>query len=362
MSTQTLDEAREAFTGRLFEAALGATDVLTVYVGDRLGLYRSLHEDGPATFGELADRTGMAPRYAREWLEQQAASGIVTVDDVSAAPEARRFTLPDAHAAPLVDPDSPFSIAPLARAIAGIAIKLPALLDAYRTGGGVSWEDFGPDAIESQGDFNRPWIRGSLGTEYLPSVPELDAILTKDGARVADIACGVGWASIAIAQAYPTVRVDGFDLDTSSIEIARKLVAEHGVADRVRFDARDCAEAAPGAFDLAIMIEALHDVSRPVEILSSIKASLAPGGVAVIADEKVGEEFVAPADDVERFMYAASILMCLPAGMAEQPSAATGTVIRPATLRRYATEAGFSSVEVLEQIDHPMLRFYLLRP
>ena len=284
------------------------------------------------------------------------------MDDVTEAPDERRYTLPAEHAAALVDPDGALSVAPVARAVASIGAVLPKLLDAYRTGGGVPWSAYGADGIESQGDFNRPWIRASLAAEYLPAVPDVHEKLTA-GARVADIACGVGWAGVTIADGYANTTVVGLDPDDSSIAIARRLGAENGVSDRTTFEVHDCTRPLPGGpFDLVVMIEALHDVARPVEILERMRESLADGGTVIVADERVGETFTAPADETERFMYGASVLMCLPAGMAEKPSAATGTVIRPQTVRDYASEAGFSSVDVLEQIDHPMLRFYRLHP
>ena len=159
------DLSADAIVGRLFEAAVGGFDLLSVVIGDRLGLYGSLARDGSATSGELATRAGIAERYAREWLEQQAASGILVVDDAAAAPDQRRFTLPPGHAEALTDPESPYSIAPVARAFAACAGVLPQLLDAYRSGGGVEWSDYGRDMIEAQGDFNRPWLVNSFGSE-----------------------------------------------------------------------------------------------------------------------------------------------------------------------------------------------------
>ena len=234
------DLSADAIVGRLFEAAVGAFDLLSVVIGDRLGLYGSLKRDGSATSGELATRAGIAQRYAREWLEQQAASGILLVDDPAAAPDQRRFTLPPGHAEALTDPESPYSIAPVARAFAACAGVLPQLLDAYRSGGGVEWSEYGRDMIEAQGDFNRPWLVNSFGSAYLPAVPDVHERLTADPpARIADVACGVGWASIAIARAYPNVRVDGFDLDPLSIELARANAEAAGVGDRVTFETRD---------------------------------------------------------------------------------------------------------------------------
>src|SRR5213592_4889719 len=132
-------EQRDALVGRLFEGILGTMDLMNVYLGDRLGLYRALVEDGPATTDELAARAGIHERYAREWLEQQAVTGILEVD-YPAKPEGERtYTLPPAHAEALTDPDSLFSIAPLARALVASIEAVPHVVEAFRTGGGVAW-------------------------------------------------------------------------------------------------------------------------------------------------------------------------------------------------------------------------------
>jgi 2-polyprenyl-3-methyl-5-hydroxy-6-metoxy-1,4-benzoquinol methylase len=363
-ASQADEERTGALVGRLFEAALGSVDIVSVYLGDRLGLYRSLADAGPLTSTELAKRAGIHERYAREWLEQQAVTGILEVDDPAKAQGDRRYSLPAAHAEALIKPDSMSSISPVSRSFVAAIQALPQLIQAFRTGGGVAWSDYGADMIESQGDFNRPWVMNLLGTEYLPSVEDVDARLRSDPpARVADVACGVGWASIAIARAYPKARIDGFDPDESSIEIARRSAKDAGVDDRVRFEVRDGATlGGEGPYDLAIVIEAIHDLPKPVEVLAGIRQSLAPGGTLIVADEKVSESFTAPGDMVERLMYGFSFLVCLPSAMTEQPSAATGTVMRPDTFRRYAHEAGFESVDVLEQIPHDFLRFYRLTP
>jgi 2-polyprenyl-3-methyl-5-hydroxy-6-metoxy-1,4-benzoquinol methylase len=211
-----------------------------------------------------------------------------------------------------------------------------------------------------------------MGRAWLPAIPGLDAHLRRtSGARprVADIACGGGWSSIAIALAYPAVEVDGYDLDAPSIALARDNAAARGVADRVRFhvaDAADAADAAPdaspdGPYDLVLICEALHDLSDPVGALRTMRRLVAPGGTVLVVDERVAETFTAPGDDLERLMYGFSVLCCLPNGLAEQPSAATGTVMRPDTLRRYAAAAGFDAVEILP-IEHDLFRLYRLRP
>lgn len=353
------DQDRDAFIERVFASALGTMDVFTIYLGDRLGLYRRLAEHGPLTAGELAQRAGINARYAREWLEQQAASAIVAVDDVTKPEGERRFSLPAGHAETLIDPESPFAMAAVCRSLAALGGVLPKLVEAYRSGEGLTVE--GADAIEAQGDFNRPWLVRSFAGEYLPLVPDVHAKL-QAGARVADIACGVGWAAIAIARAYPATTVDGFDLDEPSIDLARSNASDAGVADRVTFSVRDGSDPTlPGRYDLAVIVESVHDMSRPVDVLSTVRRLLAPDGTLIVADERVADAFHAPSDDIERLFYGYSVLDCLPAGMVSKPSAETGTVMRRSTFERYAADAGFSAVSVLP-IEHDFLRFYRVDP
>ena len=354
--------SRDELVGRLFGAAVGMFDLLTIYVGDRLGCYVALRDRGPLTPPELADLTGIDVRYAREWLEQQAASAILEVEDATADQDARRYWLSSGHAEVLTDPDSLYSMAPLARSLVAVSRGTGPLLDAFRSGGGVEWEAFGQDMVEAQGDFNRPWIKASLASEYLPSIPDVHDRLLSAGARVADVACGVGWAAISIAQAYPEVRVDGFDPDEASIALAGRYAVEAGVEDRVAFHARDAGDPAlTGSYDLAVVVEAIHDLSRPVEVLSSVRRMLEPGGTLIVVDERTEDVFGAPASEVERFFYGYSVLCCLPSAMVDQPSAATGTVMRRSTLEAFARDAGFAQVSVLP-IEHELMRFYRLDP
>jgi 2-polyprenyl-3-methyl-5-hydroxy-6-metoxy-1,4-benzoquinol methylase len=357
------ERSADALVGRLFEESIGMFEVMSVYLGDRLGLYRALHDGGAATARELAGRAGIDERYAREWLEQQAVADLLDVDDAADAAAARRYALPDAYAEPLLNPDSPLSIAPVPRSVVACAKVLPELLEAYKSGGGVDWADYGPDMIEAQGDFNRPWLVNSFGSDILPAIAAAHERLSRPGARVADVACGVGWAAIAIAKAYPNVHVDGFDLDPSSIALAAANAERAGLADRVTFAVRDAADAAAaGQYDLAVVIEAIHDLSQPVPVLGAIRTMLKPDGIALIADERTEDAFTAPGSEIERIYHGFSLFTCLPAAMTERPTAGTGTVMRADTFRDYAAQAGFTRVDRLDEPALDMLRFYVLTP
>jgi SAM-dependent methyltransferase len=213
---------------------------------------------------------------------------------------------------------------------------------------------------QGQAEFNRPAFVHLLGREWLPAIEDIDRRLSSDPpARVADVACGEGRSTIAIAHAYPKARVTGFDIDAPSIEAAREHAAEEGLDSSIEFRATDASQMV-GPFDLVTIIEAVHDMSDPVSVLRAVRAALADEGSLIVVDERVAERFDAPGDDVERFMYGWSILVCLPDGRSRQPSVATGTVMRPDTLRLYASEAGFSSVEILP-VENDFFRFYRLR-
>ncbi|MFD6225258.1 class I SAM-dependent methyltransferase [Nocardia asteroides] len=348
----TAEQTSEQFADRLFGAALGAVDILAVHLGDRLGWYQSLVDHGPADATELTARAGGDPRYAREWLEQQAASEILTVDADG------RFALPAGAAEVLTDRGSLNYLAPLARMLAGAAVQLPALVTAYRDGGGVGWSEYGADMRESQSDMNRPWFEHRLAAD-LAGVPDLHALLARPGAKAADIGAGGGWSSIALARAYPDLSVDGYDIDPPSVTMARDNAAD--LADRVRFHHADAATALPEAtYDAVFAFECLHDMPHPVEVLTAMRKALRPGGAVIVMDEAVAPEFTAPADDVDRLMYGFSLLICLPDGMAHPGSAGTGTVMRTSTLAEYATKAGFTDVEVLPIEDFGFWRFYRL--
>jgi SAM-dependent methyltransferase len=366
MSTETAtgqepsSGSADALAERIFMASIGALELAAIHVGHRLGLYRSLAEEGPATSGELAPRTGTAERYVREWLEQQAVAGLLSVDEADADASNRRYSLPPEYRAVLVDREDINYLAPLAQLTTGVLGPVEQLLEAYRTGGGVPYEAYGKDTREGIGALNRPMFVNQLAG-WLAAVPEVDARLrAQPPARVADIACGTAWSSIAIARAYPEAMVDGFDLDAASIATARENVAAAGLADRVHPAVRDAADPElSGRYDLVTIFEALHDMDYPVQALETAKRLLADGGSVVIGDERVAERFSAPGDELERFNYGWSVLHCLAVGMTHPDSAGTGTVIRPDTVRAYATKAGFGDVEVLP-IEHDFWRFYRL--
>ncbi len=361
--TIAVPDRTDALADRLFSATLEALELYSVYLGTQLGLYRTLAERGPLTDDELAHHAGIASRYAREWLEQQAVAGLLSVDQAGAPADVRRYALAPDHARVLADADDPAHVAPFAHMLAGIGGVLPQVVEAYRTGGGVPYAAYGSDFRHGQGHINRPAFTHELPREWLGAMPDVVARLeAARHARVADVGCGQGFATLAIAQAFLDAHVDGLDADPGSVADARRHAQDAGLDGRVRFLQADAADLAHhGPYDLVLILEALHDLADPVGALKATRAALTPGGTVLVVDERVAETFTAPGDQVERMMYGWSVTHCLPTQMAEQPTAALGTVMRAGTVRELATQGGYARVEVLP-VDNEFFRLYRLQP
>jgi len=356
-----IDEPRDRFAERLRAQMLSALELYAIALGDRLGLYRVLRDGRSRTAPELATELGLADRYVREWLEQQAVAAILEVDDVAAGPSERRYRLPVEHAAPLLEPADPTYAMAALRSIASIPLELADVAGVFRTGGGLAWHEVEYGDEESR-DGNRAAFEHDLAG-WIASAPGIHARLA-DASRpavVADVGCGAGWSTIALARAYPGARVHGVDANPRVIELARRHAYETQVQGRVSFTVADAAHLDGGPYDLVCFFECLHDMPRPVDALARARELLAEGGAVLVGDERTAESFTAPGDDLERSNYAWSVLSCLPYGMSGEDPAGTGTVMRPATLGRYASEAGLSRTEVLP-VGHRDWRFYLLRP
>ncbi|MGC5052456.1 class I SAM-dependent methyltransferase [Micromonospora sp. DT48] len=343
-----------AFSLRLFRTMLATQEMFTVYLGVRLGLYDALRDGDPRTPAELAEAAEVDPRYAREWLEQQATAGILVAVTApgDADPDRRRYALPATHATVLTESDDPASMAALAvLPVGGIAMALPHLLDAYRTGGRVADEVFGDDWLHGHSGANRALYRHQLAGWIETYLPDLHARLCEPGRRVADVACGVGWSSIALARAYPGLSVTGIDISASAIALATGNAARAGLADRVGFTVGDAAaQHGTKGYDLVCLFDALHELTDPVGVLAACRELCAADGTMLVMDAKVAPAFTAPGDDVEQFQYATSVLHCLPAARSVE-GGGHGTVLRPDDVRAMAARAGYAATVVVPVPD-----------
>jgi SAM-dependent methyltransferase len=338
MST-TIDEARvEEFLGQVASEVGAALNVALVTLGDRLGLYRAMADGQPVHAQELAARTGTHDRYVREWLNAQAAGGYVVYD-----PATDRYTLPAEHAYVLADETSPLASAGMFQAANAAIESRGAVEQRFRSGEGLGWHEHHHDLFHGTERSFGANYRAHLVSEWLPA---LDGVVPKleRGAKVADIGCGHGFATILMAQAFPASSFVGYDYHPASIETARRRAAEAGVDDRVRFEVAAADGYPAEGYDLIAVFDALHDLGDPVQAARHARSALADDGTCCIVEPFAGDRVEDNLNPVGRVYYGFSTLVCTPGSLSQAGRAGLGTQAGEARLGEVIRAGGFSEV------------------
>jgi SAM-dependent methyltransferase len=326
----------ESFVFRAVDEVGATLNAALVVMGDKLGLYRALAGAGPLTPQELANRTGTAERYVREWLNNQAAGGYVEYD-----PATGRYTLPPEQAVALTDESSPAYLPGFFQIAIGSVVDSPRIIDAARTGEGIGWHDHVHDVHEGCERFFRPGYNANLLASWLPS---LDGVVEKleRGIRVADVGCGHGASTILMAQAFPNSTFFGSDYHEGSIETARRRAEEAGVADRVTFEAAPAAGYSGRDYDLVTMFDCLHDMGDPAGAARHVRETLAADGTWMIVEPAAGDRVEDNLNPVGRAYYGFSTLLCTPASLSQEVGLALGAQAGEARIRDVVTAGGLS--------------------
>ena len=331
-----IDEAKlNAFMGR-FVGDLGAVmHAATIVVGDQLGLYKTLAEK-PARVDELARRTETDPRYLREWLSAQAASGYVQYD-----PASETFSLSEEQAFALAEEGSPAFI-PGAFQIAVAQFKaIPRMAAAMRTGLGLGWHEHDSSLFHGTERFFRPGYAANLVGQWIPALDGVQARL-EAGARVADVGCGHGASTIIMAQAFPASSFVGFDYHAPSIEVARASAARAGVTDRVRFEVATAKDFPGHDYDLVAVFDCLHDMGDPAGAATHVKQSLKHDGSWLIVEPYANDRLEDNLNPVGRIFYSASTFICTPASRAQEGGACLGAQAGQTRIARVVADGGFT--------------------
>jgi 2-polyprenyl-3-methyl-5-hydroxy-6-metoxy-1,4-benzoquinol methylase len=345
-----VDEARlHEFVIRMLGDLGGALSVPLVRIGDRLGLYKALYADGPMTPSELATRTNIAERYAREWLSHQAASGYLTYD-----PGTGRFTLPPEQAMVFAEPNSPVYLQG-GFDLAVAMMENQALVEsAFRTGRGVGWGEQSQCLFCAAGRFFRPGYHNNLVASWLPALDGVAAKLER-GARVADVGCGHGFSTVMMAKAFPNSSFIGYDFHPASVEQARQHAEQHGVAANTRFEVA-LADAFPGEdLDLVTCFDCLHDMGDPVGAARHVRRTLKPDGCWMIVEPAAGDRLQDNLNPVGRLYYAASTMVCVPTSLDQPVGAALGAQAGLAKLSSVIREGGFARVRKATETPFNMI-------
>jgi SAM-dependent methyltransferase len=316
---------------------VGATlNTALVVMGDKLGLYRALAEAGPLTPGDLAERTGTAERYVREWLNAQAAGGFVAYD-----PDSGRYTLPPEQAVALTDPDSPAYLPGFFQIALGSVLDSPKIAEMVRSGAGFGWHEHVHDVHEGCERFFRPGYNANLTSGWLPALDGVVAKLER-GALVADVGCGYGASTILMAQAFPNSTFAGSDYHDGSIETARRHAREADVTERVSFETAPAAAYGGTGYDLVTMFDCLHDMGDPAGAARHVRGTLKSDGTWMIVEPHAGDRVEENFNPVGRAYYAFSTLLCTPASLSQDVGLALGAQAGEARIREVVTAGGFT--------------------
>ena len=315
--------------GATFNAAL-------IRIGDKLGLYKALGSGGPQTPAELAKRTGTAERYVREWLSAQAAGGYVTYDSSNG-----RFHLSEEQAFAMADESSPVFL-PGAFQCALAAVKAEEkLTERFKTGQGMGWHEHHPELFVGTERFFRPGYAANLISAWIPALTGV-ATKLKNGARVADVGCGLGASTILMAKSYPRSEFVGFDYHDKSIETAKQRAKDAGVGDRIRFEVAKAKDYPGQDYDFVTFFDCLHDMGDPAGASTHVRSTLKKDGTWMIVEPFAGDKLEDNLNPIGRAFYGASALICTPASLSQEVGLALGAQAGEKRLREVVTSGGFS--------------------
>lgn len=333
-----IDESRlEALIGQLAGHMTGGALCVAIWLGDELGYYRAMAGTGPLDADALAGKTGCNARLTREWLDSQAAAGLVTYDA-----DRDRYELSDEAALILADETAPTFMARGMNALISMAIDSEKLRAAFQGDGALSWRDHHPCLFRGTEWFFRPGYRAFLTDQWIPALDGVHERLSAGG-RVADIGCGHGASVVVMASAYPDATIHGFDFHEASIDVARARAEEAGVAGNTEFSIAHAKEY-PGAYDLICFFDCLHDMGDPVGIATYAREHLAPGGTVLLVEPMaLDERAVNIAENpLAALLYTASSTICTPNSLSQEVGLGLGAQAGEARLRAIFEEAGYS--------------------
>jgi len=325
-----------AFLGQVI-GELGATvNAGLIVAGDRLGLYKAMAGAGPISSTELAEKTGTAERYIREWLNAQAAGGYVTYD-----PATQKYELPLEQAMALADEDSPAFVGGAFELATATLKAEPHIEESFRTGAGYGWHQHDIGVSTGCERFFRPGYNANLVSAWIPALDGVEEKL-RVGARIADIGCGLGASSRLLATSYPRSKVSGFDYHKESIELAKKKAKDAGLADRLTFDQASASTFPGTGYDLVAVFDSLHDMGDPVGVAKHVKQALAPDGTWLIVEPIAGDTVEQNLNPVGRAYYAFSTFLCVPNSLSQEVGLALGAQAGQKKIHDVVTAAGFT--------------------
>jgi len=355
MTDLNMEKVEELY-GSFFSKIEGAFTCVLGHLGDKLGLYAALGEGGPMTSDQLASKTSLHERWVREWLQQQTAAGIVSVED------GRFFMCPEAVEI-FGREESPLFGAGIFDTVVGLLGTIDGLEESFRTGVGAPYDSYGKLTCQGIERTFRPFYRSRLTQEVFPALDGLVAKL-EAGAKVADVGCGSAAALVEMAKAFPSSAFHGFDNSRVALARANENVREAGTENLTIQDTTHTRLEEDGSYDLITTLDCIHDMTHPAETIAAIHRSLKPNGTWFVADIRGHGSLE---DNLEKqpfsgMLYGFSVVCCMRAALAVQDGAGLGTLGFPEPVaRKMAEEAGFTRF-TKHDFANPLNDYYEIRP
>ena len=341
---------------KVFGLLTGAAVSAMIYLGDRLGLYRALQDTGAVTSDGLAENTGLSERWLREWLRGQGAAGLLEYMGEG------RFRISPEMAMILADEDSPKFAAGIFGDLPQRMAVLEKIPDAFKTGMGLPYDERGSEGARGIERVFGPWYRHYLLPVVLPALTGVEEKM-RDGAKVADVGCGAGAALVRMAGAYPQAEFHGYEISQHALERARENITDAEVGNLFIHDAKKDALPEDGSFDFITTFDCIHDMTRPAEMIQSIRSALKPNGTWLIADIKSAPTYEENLNKpMTSLMYAFSVMGCMSSALSEPGGAGLGTLgFNEEVARKMTREAGFSKFK-RHDFENPINAYYEVRP
>jgi 2-polyprenyl-3-methyl-5-hydroxy-6-metoxy-1,4-benzoquinol methylase len=324
------DKTKQAID-KVFRDMAGAMTAGMAYVGTRTGLFRAMAGKGALSLDEVVGASGLQRRYVEEWLKGMASAGYLDYAE-------GKYTLPDEMAYFVASDGSDHFVGGMWAMVPPLMNVAPKVAEAFANGGGVPFEQFGPDCISALDLINRGQYEERFASYWLKTLPEVVARL-QAGGRMLDFGCGSGRVAMAIKKAFPAADVAGYDVDAQSI--GRAQDAAKGM--QIRFST----QLPSGQFDLVTICDCIHDLAAPVETLTRVHSLVKPDGTLFIVEPKAADKLEDNRNPVATMFYGFSLFHCMTQSLA-RGGPGLGTCMGPGQTEKLARQAGFREFRMLD--------------
>lgn len=334
---------------KVFRDMAGAMTAGMAFVGTRAGLFRAMRGKGPMRADDVVRASRLEPRYVEEWLKGMTAAGYLDYD-----PQSGTYALSEEMAYFVASDGTDHFVGGMWEMVPALLRQAPKVAQAFAQGGGVPFDEFGPDCVHALDLINRGQYESRFVDYWLQAAPEAVTRL-KAGGSALDFGCGSGRVAIALAKAFPEAHIAGVDVHAESIERAREAAKNEGV----KIDFR-VGEPPAGPFDLVTLCDCLHDLAAPIPTLKKIRKILKTDGTLFVIEPKAADRVEDNRNPVAAMFYGFSLFHCMTQSLA-CGGPGLGTCLGPAGTEQLVREAGFTKFRPLD-IKSMTNLFYAANP